>query len=255
MNSFHDKVALVTGGAQGIGKAIVQAFSHHEVRVVIADRDEEAGQECEQWIKAKGGKATFIYCDVADNTSIKSLIEQTIARYHRLDFLINNAGVSRFKPMHELAVEEFDEVLSINLRSAFISAKFAAPHLQQQRGAIINIASTRALMSEPDSEAYAASKGGLVALTHALAVSLGPEVRVNAISPGWIEVRDWKKTSEREAVDHSEADRQQHPVGRVGTPEDVGQTAVFLCSGEAGFITGQNIIIDGGMTVKMIYEA
>ena len=254
MNPFHDKVALVTGGGQGIGKAIVQAFSHQGVRVVIADKDEEAGKECEQWIHSKGGQATFMYCDVAEAASIQSLVAQTIGRYDRLDFLINNAGISRFTPMSELAIEAFDEVLSVNLRSAFITAKYAAPYLKQHRGAIVNIASTRALMSEPDSEAYAASKGGLVALTHALAISLGPDVRVNAISPGWIEVRDWKKSSAREEVRHTEADRQQHPVGRVGTPEDVGRAAVFLCSGEAGFITGQNFIIDGGMTVKMMYQ-
>lgn len=254
MNPFHGKVALITGGAQVIGKAITQAFSHHEVRVVIADRDEEAGTECEQWLRSKGGEATFLYCDVADINSIRSLIEQIIERYQRMDFLINNAGVSCFKPMSELSVAEFDEVMAINLRSAFITAKFASPYLREQQGAIINIASTRALMSEPDSEAYAASKGGLVALTHALAVSLGPKVRVNTISPGWIEVRDWQKSSERQEVQHSEADRTQHPLGRVGTPEDVGRAAVFLCSGESGFITGQNLVIDGGMTVKMTYE-
>ena len=254
MNPFHGKVALVTGGAQGIGKVIAQAFSHHEVRVIIADRDEEAGKECEQWLRSKGGEATFLYCNVADANSIQTLVDQVIERYLRLDFLINNAGVSRFKPMSELSVEEFDEVLATNLRSAFIATKSAALHLKKQHGAIINIASTRALMSEPDSEAYAASKGGLVALTHALAVSLGPGIRVNAISPGWIEVRDWQKSVERKEVQHSEADRAQHPAGRVGTPEDVGRAAVFLCSGESGFITGQNLVIDGGMTVKMIYE-
>ncbi len=252
--SFSRKSCVDYGWSQGIGEAIAQAFSHHEVRVVIADRDQQAGKECEQWLHSKGGEATFLYCDVADADSIQSLINRVIDRYQRLDFLINNAGVSRFKPMSELSVAEFDEVFSINLRSAFVAAKFAAPYLREQQGSIINIASTRALMSEPNSETYAASKGGLVALTHALAVSLGPKVRVNAISPGWIEVRDWQKSSEREEVHHSEADRSQHPVGRVGTPEDVGRAAIFLCSGESGFITGQNLVIDGGMTVKMIYE-
>ncbi len=110
-------------------------------------------------------------------------------------------------------------------------------------------------MSEPDSEAYAASKGGIVALTHAMAMSLGPDVRVNAISPGWIEVRDWKKKGQRQEIKHSKEENLQHPAGRVGEPEDIGRAVVFLCSGEAGFITGQNIIIDGGMTRKMIYEA
>ena len=255
MNTFANKVAIVTGAGQGIGKAIAQAFSHHEVHVIIAEKDKEAGQEAQQWISDKGGKATFIPCDVASETSIRQMIEQVIVEQGRIDFLVNNAGVSRFKPIYELSIAEFDEVLNINLRSAFICSKYAAPHLQKTgKGAIINIASTRALMSEADSEAYAASKGGMLGLTHALAVSLGPEVRVNAISPGWIEVRDWKKASERQEVQQRDIDKQQHPAGRVGTPEDVGRATVFLCSGESTFISGQNIVIDGGMTVKMIYE-
>lgn len=255
MNQFNNKVAIVTGGGQGIGKAIVQAFSHHEVHVMIAEADEEAGKECQDWIQGKGGKATFIHCDVSQESSIRSMIDQVAKQLGRIDILVNNAGISRFKPLDELTVAEFDEVLAINLRGAFICSKFAAPYLKQHgKGAIVNIASTRALMSEPDSEAYAASKGGILALTHALAISLGPKVRVNAISPGWIEVRDWKKSPEKEEVHHREQDKKQHPVGRVGTPEDIGRAAVFLCSGESTFITGQNLVIDGGMTVKMIYE-
>lgn len=253
MNPFNNKVAIVTGGGQGIGKGIVQAFSHQGMQVVVAEQDETAGKECQQWIEDKGGKATFIPCNVAQESSIRSMIDQVVGQHGRLDVLVNNAGVSRFKPLDDLSVAAFDEVLSINLRGVFICAKYAAPHLRQQKGAILNIASTRALMSEPGSEAYAASKGGILSLTHALAISLGPEVRVNAISPGWIEVRDWKKSAERQTVEHREVDRQQHPVGRVGTPEDIGRAAVFLCSGESTFITGQNLVIDGGMTVKMIY--
>lgn len=255
MNTFANKVAIVTGAGQGIGKAIAQAFSHHEVHVIIAEKDEEAGREAQQWIREKGGNATFISCDVASEASVVNMIEQVEKKQGRIDFLVNNAGVSRFKPMHELSVAEFDDVIHINLRSAFVCSKYAAPHLQKTgKGAIVNIASTRALMSEADSEAYAASKGGMLGLTHAMAVSLGPSVRVNAISPGWIEVRDWKKASERQDIQHREKDRQQHPAGRVGTPEDIGRATVFLCSGESTFITGQNIVIDGGMTVKMIYE-
>ncbi len=255
MNTFANKAALITGAGQGIGKAIAQTFSHHEVHVIIADNDTEAGEETQQWIEEKGGKATFIHCDVAQEASIRSLVEKVVSETGRIDFLINNAGISRFKPIDELTVEEFDEVLSINLRSVFICAKYSIPYLKKSgKGAIVNIASTRALMSEPDSEAYAASKGGILALTHALANSLAPHVRVNAISPGWIEVRDWKKSAERQTFEHREIDKNQHLVGRVGTPEDIGRAAVFLCSGESTFISGQNLVIDGGMTTKMIYE-
>lgn len=255
MNQFNNKVAIITGGGQGIGKAIVQAFSHHGVHVVIAEKDTDAGKECQHWIQGKGGEATFIPCDVSDESSVKNLIDNTAKRFGRVDILVNNAGISYFKPLEEISVAAFDKVLAVNLRGAFICSRYVAPLLKKSgKGSILNIASTRAFMSEPGSEAYAASKGGILALTHALAISLGPHIRVNAISPGWIEVGDWKKSSEKKKVDHGEQDKKQHPAGRVGVPEDIGRAAVFLCSGESTFITGQNLTIDGGMTVKMIYE-
>lgn len=259
MQNFKNKTAIVTGGGQGIGKAIVQAFSHHEANVLIAEKDEEAGKEVVEWLVSKGGSREslhFVACDVAKEEEVKRMIAEAVRTFGRIDYLVNNAGISLFKPFMELEVEEWDKVLNTNLRGAFLCARYAAPHLKESRtGVIINIASTRALMSEPDSEAYAASKGGLVSLTHALAMSLGPQVRVNAISPGWIEIRDWKKKSQRQEVRHSKEESLQHPAGRVGEPEDIGRAVVFICSGEAGFITGQNIIIDGGMSRKMIYEA
>ena len=259
MYKFKNKTAIVTGAGQGIGKAIAQAFSHHEANVVIAERDEEAGREVLEWLKEKGAPAEsllYVPCDVAEEEQVKKMIKAAVDKFGGIDFLINNAGLSKFTPFDELTVADWDQVLNVNLRGAFLCAKFAAPYLKAtHKGAIINIASTRAHQSEEDSEAYAASKGGLLSLTHALAISLGPDVRVNAISPGWIEVRHWKKKEERKEVHHSLEEKEQHPVGRVGEPEDIGRAAVFLCSGEAGFITGQNIVIDGGMSRRMIYLA
>lgn len=259
MYNLKNKTVIVTGAGQGIGKAVAQAFSHHEANVVIAERDEEAGQEVVSWLTGKGAapeSLLFVPCDVASEEQVKAMVRQAVERFGRIDFLINNAGISKFTPFDELDAAGWDQVLNVNLRGAFLCAKYAAPHLKAtHKGAIINIASTRAHQSEKESEAYAASKGGLLSLTHALAISLGPDVRVNAISPGWIEVRNWKKKQDRQDVKHSREENEQHPAGRVGEPEDIGRAAVFLCSGEASFITGQNLVIDGGMSKKMIYLA
>lgn len=168
--------------------------------------------------------------------------------YGRIEILINNAGVSRWKSPYEITVAEWDEIININLRGVFLCAREAAKVMRKHGGgAIVNIASTRAIMSEPDSEAYAASKGGIVALTHALAVSLGRDkIRVNAVSPGWIELGDYAQLRE---IDHL-----QHPAGRVGKPEDIARACLFLTAERNDFITGANLVIDGGMTRKMIYE-
>ena len=177
-----------------------------------------------------------------------------MAEFGRLDVLVNNAAVSRRVPVTELSLADWNRVLAVNLGGSFLCAKHAAPHLRAARGVMVNIASTRALMSEADTEAYSASKGGVVALTHALAMSLAPEVRVNCVSPGWIETSDWQKANTRRVPRHSERDRAQHPVGRVGRPADVAALIAYLVSPEAGFVSGANIVIDGGMTRKMIYE-
>lgn len=246
-------IGIVTGGAQGIGKATAKRLLEKGMNVVIADVDDEAGAETVREYKHLGG-IRYIRCDVSDEAQVQHLIDETARQYHSLDALINNAGISRFKSLDDATLEDWNVVIGVNLTGTFLCSKYAAPYLRTARGAIVNIASTRALMSEPDTEAYAASKGGLVALTHALAVSLGPRVRVNCISPGWIEVGDWKKSGARRKPQHSERDRMQHPAGRVGVPEDVAALVDYLLSSEAGFITGSNFVVDGGMTRKMIYE-
>lgn len=250
------KKAAITGGAQGIGRAIALAFAHQGYEVYIADVDQEAGAEIVEELRGQGRQGFFMQVDVGSENEVEQWFKWIEAESGRLDVLINNAGIMRNAPMLELPLASFDEVIGVNLRGAFVCSQHAARLMKRQgSGAIIHMASTRGLMSEANTEAYSASKGGLLALTHAMAVSLGPYgIRVNAISPGWIETADWQKASVRRTPVHSERDRLQHPVGRVGKPEDVAAACLYLAGDSAGFITGQNLVIDGGMTVKMIYE-
>lgn len=250
------KVAAVTGGAQGIGRAISLAFAQAGYDVAAADIDKEAGLELIRDIRQLGRQGMFLCVDVSAEEEVQRWFRVIAEEFGRVDALINNAGISKGGSMLELPVSDFDRVLAVNLRGPFLCSRQAAALMKRQGGgSIVHIASTRALMSEADTEAYSASKGGLLALTHAMAVSLGSYgIRVNAISPGWIETRDWQKASRRTEPVHSERDRLQHPVGRVGRPEDIAAACLYLCGEKAGFITGQNLVIDGGMTVKMIYE-
>jgi NAD(P)-dependent dehydrogenase (short-subunit alcohol dehydrogenase family) len=243
---------MITGAGQGIGKALARRFAQGGARVVIAELDEEAGAETVEELRGLGD-VRFVHTDISQEDDVKTAIAHTLEAGGRIDVLVNNAAASVTRRLTDLSLEEWNRVLATNLTGAFLCAKHAAPHLRRASGSIINIASTRAFMSEPNTEAYSASKGGLVALTHALAMSLQPQVRVNCISPGWIEVSDLQKRSNRHAPRLSEEDHAQHPVGRVGRPEDIAALAYFLASPEAGFITGANFTVDGGMTRKMIY--
>lgn len=254
MIDLKDKVAIVTGGAQGIGKAVTLHLLQAGARVMMADVDAEAGNETAAEFSDLG-TVWFQPTDVSDERAVQQLVASTIDRANQLDILVNNAGIANPEngPIEQLSLEQWNRMVAVNLTGAFLCTKYAVPHLRQTKGVILNMASTRATMSEPNTEAYSATKGGLLALTHALANSLGPNIRVNCISPGWIAVDNWKKRSQRSTPQLSEQDHQQHPAGRVGKPEDVAAMVVFLASEAAGFITGAEFMIDGGMTRKMIY--
>jgi len=229
------KTAIVTGAAQGIGRAVARLLVQRGYRVAVADLQAPAG---------KREKFLFVRTDVSSEASVRKCVRTMVKRLGRIDALVNNAGITGpgNGPVEKLALREWNRRIGVNLTGAFLMAKHCVPQLKRHGGAIVNIASTRALQSEPDTEAYAASKGGLVALTHALALSLGPRVRVNCVSPGWIA---------REAV--RKKDHAQHPAGRVGRGEDIAEIVAYLLSDAAGFVTGQNFVVDGGMTKKMIY--
>ncbi|SFM46300.1 hypothetical protein SAMN05421721_10687 [Ectothiorhodospira mobilis] len=243
------RVALITGAARGIGLGIARRLVEGGWQVVLADRDAPA---CERAAAHLGGAAMAISLDVRDEAAIRDLARTLEARYEGLDGLVNNAGVADpiCGPIETLELERWNQWIETNLTGPFLMCKHTLPLLRSRRGAIVHIGSTRALQSEPHTEAYAASKGGLAAFTHALAVSAGPEVRVNAIHPGWIDTRP---ETERRNEPLRPVDHRQHPVGRVGEPADVAALAAFLLGPEAGFITGQAWAVDGGMTRRMIY--
>ena len=238
---------FVTGGANGIGKAIVRLFRSAGHRVAFCDIDETHGKET-----ALQTGTRFLPIDLRDAAALEQGMQQLFDEWGDIDVIINNAGVSRFTPLTECSIEQFDDLLSANLRPTFITSRRLAIHRSTLEtpntyGRIINICSTRYLMSEPNSEAYAASKGGIYSLTHALALSLSPyHVTVNSIAPGWIATHGYDALSE--------ADHLQHPSRRVGKPEDVARLCLFLCHEENDFINGENITVDGGMTKRMIYD-
>ncbi|ESR23345.1 SDR family oxidoreductase [Lutibaculum baratangense] len=238
------RVTLVTGAAQGIGAGIARQLVGDGWQVCLVDRAEEKLGRVEESFPA--GTVAAMAADVSDPAQAARAVEEARSRFGRLDGLVSNAGIMVSAPVEQLSTSDWDRVLATNLSATFHLVRTAANHLREGGGSIVTIASTRAHMSEPDTEAYAASKGGLVALTHALAISLGPRIRVNCVSPGWIETEGY---GELRPVDHA-----QHPAGRVGKVADVAQAVSFLLDGDrSGFVTGSEFVVDGGMTRKMIY--
>ena len=225
---YKDKVVIVTGGAQGIGKCIAEEFRKQGALVEVIDKQE--------------GLDHFVG-DLANKYAIEEFTKLVIKKYGKVDFIVNNA-LPLMKGIDECSYEEFEYALKVGVTATFYMVKLLKDHLAEG-ASIVNISSSRDRMSQPQTESYTAAKGGIAALTHALAVSLAGKARVNSISPGWIDT-DYKV--------YEGPDAYQQPAGRVGNPLDIANMVLFLCSEKAGFITGENICIDGGMTRQMIYH-
>lgn len=239
-SAVQHRVAIVTGAGRGIGASIARHLAAGGWHVVAADVDAAAVAAT---AAATGGPG--LSCDVGRESGVERLVAEALQQCGRIDAIVSSAGINANGPLAKTTTEAWNRVLAVNLTATFLLARTAEAELRKRRGSIVAIASTRAHMSEPDTLAYSASKGGLLALTHALALSLAPDVRVNCVSPGWI---DTGKSGALRAVDHA-----QHPAGRVGRPEDIAEAVGFLVSDAAGFVTGAEFVIDGGMTRKMIY--
>ena len=227
MGTFENKVAVITGGAHGIGKAIADAFAREGAAVYVIDKT----------------PGDWFVGDVSDKETLERFAADVVEKSGRVDYLINNA-LPLMKGIDECTWEDFSYALAVGVTAPFYLTKLFVPHFAEG-AAVINISSSRDRMSQPQTESYTAAKGGIAALTHAMAVSLAGKARVNSISPGWIDTTGSEITG---------PDAIQQPVGRVGKPQDIAEMALFLCSGKAGFITGENICIDGGMTRLMIYH-
>ena len=249
--SFENKICVVTGGANGIGLCLVNEFAKARSKVAFIDLDKTAGDKVLANIRAAGAEGLFYWGDIAEKEVLENFTGQVIETYGQVDYLINNACLSRKGIIFGCDYEDFNYVLKVGVTAPYMLVKLFQPHFSPD-AAIVNISSTRRYMSQQDTESYTAAKGGISALTHALAVSLAGKVRVNSVSPGWIDVSaNYDPGYESK---HSLADKHQHPVRRVGRPLDIARVVMFLCDEENGFITGENITVDGGMTKQMIYS-
>jgi len=252
---LRDKVAIITGAGKGIGQGIARVFVKYGAKVVVADWDEAAGAQTAEELRRSGGDAIFVKCDVSNEEQVKALIQATLDRYGRIDILVNNAGIGVYTPVLETSLEQWNRCLAVNLTGVFLCSKYALPHIKAAGGgAIVNIASVHSYQNVGGTAPYAASKGGVVALTRVMAIDHGRDnIRVNAICPGWIDTPLIRGifANAPDPVEARRAVERRQILGRLGTPEEVGEAAAFLASDEASYITGASLMVDNGMTAQL----
>ena len=245
-SEFKNKHIIVTGGANGIGRCISETFSREGAEVTVIDIDKHAGEQ----LQKRCENLRFYHGDIAEKTVLEHFVNSL---NHPVDCLINNACVSRRGLLSACSYNDFEYIQRVGVTAPYyLTSLLLQTQLLAEGAVIINISSTRAYQSQQDTESYSAAKGGITALTHAMAISLAGKARVNSISPGWIETADYHESAAN--PQHSEQDKRQHPCARVGKPEDIAEMVLYLCSNKAEFITGENITIDGGMSRLMIYH-
>jgi NAD(P)-dependent dehydrogenase (short-subunit alcohol dehydrogenase family) len=249
------KVALITGAAQGIGQHIAQRFAHEGATVLIADVNNQAGEETAEGIRAEGGDASFHPVDVTSEQQVAHVFTRILQQHGKLDTLVNNAGATPNIRVQEMSKQQWQASLDLNLTSMFLCAQKAHPLLTKSpSAAIINITSLHAYATVPGLAAYAAAKAGVVAFTRSLALEFAPNIRVNAVAPGLIETETWRQ-SVRDVNQARQHRLAFHPLGRLGHPEDISAAVAFLASPDASFITGITLPVDGGLTAQLYREA
>jgi NAD(P)-dependent dehydrogenase (short-subunit alcohol dehydrogenase family) len=247
---LQGKTALITGAGSGIGRGIAIAFAREGARVIAADRNAEAGDALVERIVADGGAARFAWVDVSSTQAVRALMSEVAERERALDILVANAGIMICKTLEETSEEEWDAMHGVNLRGMFLTIKYGGPLLRRPGGVIITTGSIDGLYGAPENAAYAATKGGIIAMSRAAALDYARMgIRLNCICPGWIDT-PINDLYFRDKPEEKEKAARLHPVGRLGTPEDIANAAVFLATDEASFIVGLPLIVDGGMTVS-----
>lgn len=253
--NLNGKVVVVTGAGMGIGKGIAAEVGQHGGKVVLAEINERHGAAVEKELRERQLEACFIRTDVSDESSVRSMVNEAVDRYGRIDGLVNNAGVNLFKKIEDTSVEEWEQVMNVDLKGIYLCSKWCIPQLKQHDGsAIVNISSVHAHQTMPEFDAYVAAKGGVLSLTRAMALSMQKDrIRVNGIAPGYIHtpmLDDYMGLLE-DADAYMNHIRSIHPAGRIGTPKDIANAAVFLLSEYSSFINGFTITVDGGLSAQL----